>query len=39
MRFAREIAAAHGGWIDVRSTEEEGTTFELRLPRLRDQPS
>jgi signal transduction histidine kinase len=31
--IAQQIAIAHGGWIDVRSSEEHGTTFELRLPR------
>ena len=29
---AREIALAHGGSIDVKSTDEEGTTFTVRLP-------
>lgn len=33
--IVREIARAHGGGVDVRSTEEEGTTFTLRLPRRR----
>ena len=27
------IVSAHGGSIEVRSSEEEGTTFEIRLPR------
>ncbi len=31
--IAQQIALTHGGSIDVRSTEEEGTTFALRLPR------
>jgi PAS domain S-box-containing protein len=31
--ITHEIARAHGGSIEVRSTEEEGTTFTLRLPR------
>jgi phosphoserine phosphatase RsbU/P len=30
--IVQEIAAAHGGRITVRSTEEAGTTFELELP-------
>lgn len=30
--IVREIAAAHGGSVLVRSTAEEGTTFLLRLP-------
>lgn len=31
---AREIARAHGGLLTVRSTERDGTAFELTLPRL-----
>lgn len=31
--IAKQIALAHGGSIGVHSTMEEGTTFELRLPR------
>lgn len=31
--IAQQIALAHGGGIEVRSSPEEGTTFELRLPR------
>jgi len=31
--IAEQIALAHGGSIQVRSTVEEGTTFELHLPR------
>lgn len=31
--IAKQVALAHGGSIGVRSTVEEGTTFELRLPR------
>jgi signal transduction histidine kinase len=31
--IAREIAVAHGGTIDFASSEAEGTTFTLRLPR------
>jgi signal transduction histidine kinase len=31
--IAREIVAAHRGFIDVLSTEREGTVFTLRLPR------
>jgi PAS domain S-box-containing protein len=30
--IAREIARAHGGSIEVRSSESEGTTFSVRLP-------
>jgi signal transduction histidine kinase len=33
--IASEIAKAHGGAIDVRSDESEGTTFEVRLLRER----
>jgi phosphoserine phosphatase RsbU/P len=28
-----EITRAHGGTVDVSSTNEEGTTFTVRLPR------
>jgi signal transduction histidine kinase len=31
--IAQQIAIAHGGRIDVESSEERGTTFELHLPR------
>jgi signal transduction histidine kinase len=31
--IAQQIAVAHGGWIRVRSAPEEGTTFEVSLPR------
>jgi two-component system, sensor histidine kinase and response regulator len=31
--IAREIAKAHGGDIDVRSSEPAGTTFKVRLPQ------
>jgi signal transduction histidine kinase len=31
--IVEQIARAHGGSVAVRSTEEEGTTFILRLPR------
>ncbi len=31
--IAREIVSAHRGFIDVLSTEREGTVFTLRLPR------
>jgi signal transduction histidine kinase len=31
--IAREIALAHGGSLDVRSTAREGTSFQVRLPR------
>lgn len=32
--IAQQIAISHGGWIDVRSSQEHGTTFDLRLPRF-----
>lgn len=31
--ITREIAAAHGGGLTVESSEAEGTTFSIRLPR------
>jgi signal transduction histidine kinase len=31
--IAQQIAISHGGWIDVQSSVELGTTFEFRLPR------
>lgn len=31
--IAREVVAAHRGWIEVRSTASEGTTFTVTLPR------
>jgi len=31
--IAREVAKSHGGRIDVSSSEEEGTSFTIRLPR------
>jgi PAS domain S-box-containing protein len=31
--IAREIVLAHGGAVDVTSTQEAGTTFTVRLPR------
>jgi signal transduction histidine kinase len=31
--IVEQIARAHGGTVSVRSTEAEGTTFTLRLPR------
>jgi signal transduction histidine kinase len=34
--IAREIVIAHGGKIAVTSSDEEGTTFELRVPRVVD---
>lgn len=32
--IAREITLAHGGSIDVSSSEDEGTVFSVRLPRM-----
>lgn len=31
--IARQIAAAHGGTVEVTSSEQSGTTFAVRLPR------
>lgn len=31
--LARQLALAHGGTLETRTTPEEGTTFTLRLPR------
>lgn len=31
--IAREVVIAHGGAIELRSSDEEGTTFSVRLPR------
>ncbi len=31
--ITREIARAHGGDVEVRSSAAEGTTFRVRLPR------
>lgn len=31
--IAREVVAAHGGTLSVTSTQKEGTTFTVRLPR------
>ena len=38
LAYVREVAEAHGGRIDVQSTEGAGSTFALRLP-LAPQPS
>lgn len=32
--IAQQIAVAHGGWIEVRSPDDDGTTFLLHVPRL-----
>jgi PAS domain S-box-containing protein len=37
--IAQAIAAAHGGRIDVRSREPDGTVFSVRLPRRRGAPA
>jgi signal transduction histidine kinase len=31
--IVREIVLAHGGQVSVRSTQQEGTTFTVALPR------
>lgn len=36
--IVREIVAAHHGSIDVVSTEQDGTTFTVRLPRQANSP-
>ncbi len=35
--IARLMTEAHGGHIDVRSSAAEGTTFEVRLPRVSEE--
>lgn len=37
--ISKEIVVAHGGRIDVTSTERDGTTFTVRLPRLASNDS
>ncbi len=32
--IVKQIVKAHHGSVEVRSTEAEGTTFTVRLPRL-----
>lgn len=37
LALARRIAMLHGGALRIEASSAEGTTFELRLPRLRSQ--
>ncbi|WP_158623676.1 sensor histidine kinase [Corallococcus llansteffanensis] len=37
--IVHQIARAHGGQVTVRSSQEDGTTFAVRLPRVRDTAS
>ncbi|AKJ01352.1 PAS domain S-box-containing protein [Archangium gephyra] len=37
--IVEQIVRGHGGTLSVRSTQEEGTTFTVRLPRTRGGPS
>jgi signal transduction histidine kinase len=37
--IVREIVAAHGGQLTVQSTEGQGTTFTITLPRVASAPS
>jgi len=37
--IVQQIVLAHGGSIEVNSSEEKGTTFTLALPRKRRQKS
>lgn len=36
--IAREITEAHGGTVTVKSSEQSGTVFAVRLPRKSDRP-
>jgi signal transduction histidine kinase len=36
--IVRQIVLAHGGMIEVRSSEGDGTTFRLQLPRSAASP-
>ena len=36
--IVRELVAAHGGGVYVRSSDEQGTLFEVRLPRRPARP-
>jgi signal transduction histidine kinase len=35
LTFVRDVAEAHGGTVEVRSTGSEGTTFTVSIPRRR----
>jgi len=37
--IVRQIALAHGGRVDVESSEQGGTAFQLRIPRVPAPPS
>ena len=36
--IVKEIVTGHGGTVELASTEEEGTTFTVRLPRVPPAP-
>jgi signal transduction histidine kinase len=39
LAISREIVQAHGGRCWVESSAEDGTTFTVRLPELREAPT
>jgi len=39
LMITRKIVYEHGGWIDFKSQKNKGTTFTIRLPRLKEAQS